>query len=224
MGKPRAGGVEGRPPGRCFARKMVSVQQQLAKLSGSGSGSCLQPSPAVEGGRLVCRKQPERAFHKDLLFGCSDYISVLAIERDLAFGFCFQLYLFLPVLNSLCEYQYSESPRTILPSLEIPSSSPSTACRLLPAPASPYALCCTYLALSIPSLLNPCSSGSWVSSTIIIYIVPLVLCTTCFLHLTCSVLSLLLLKHLFKRLRYGMRLQFILVLQQLCLELIKWNG
>lgn len=52
-------------------------------------------------------------FHKDLLFGCSDYISVLAIERDLAFGFCFQLYLFLPDLNSLCEYQYSESPRMI---------------------------------------------------------------------------------------------------------------
>lgn len=55
----------------------------------------------------------ERGFHKDLLFGCSDCISVLAIERDLAFGFCFQLYLFLPVLNSLSEYQYSESPRTI---------------------------------------------------------------------------------------------------------------
>lgn len=63
--------------------------------------------------RPLCRKQPGRGFHKDLLFGCSDYISVLAIERHLAFGFCFQLYLFLPVLNSLCEYRYSESPRMI---------------------------------------------------------------------------------------------------------------
>lgn len=75
------------------------------------SGSCLQPLlPPREAG---VQEAAERGLHKDFLFGCSHHISVWAIERDLAFGSCLHLYLFLPILSSLCEYQFSESPRMI---------------------------------------------------------------------------------------------------------------
>lgn len=203
-GKPRAGGVAGRPPGRCFARKMLSVQQQPAKLSGLGSGSCLQPSPAVERG--WCAGSSRREVFTRTCCLVAQIISVFRLLRGIwPLGFAFSFIYFCLFSILFVNTNILSHPERFLPSLKIPSSSPSTACRLLPAPASPYALCCTYLALSIPSLLNSCSSSSRIPSTILIYIVPLVLCTTCFLHLTCSVLSLLLLKHVFKHLRYGMR-------------------
>lgn len=92
----------------CILQKNGVSARAACKTPGLGRGS--PPQPGREAG---VQEVAGEGFHKDLLFGCSDYISVLAIERDLAFGFCFRLYLFLLVLNSLCEYQYSESLRMI---------------------------------------------------------------------------------------------------------------
>ena len=204
MGKPRAGGVEGRPLGLCFARKMVSVQQLPAKLSGLGSGSCLQPPPAGESGWCAGRSRREVFTRTCCLV--AQIISVFWLLRGIwPLGFAFSFIYFCLFSILFVNTNILSHPEWFLPSLKIPSSSPSTACGLLSAPASPYALCCTYLALCTPSLPSSCRSGSWIPSTMLIYIVPLFLCTTCFLHLPCSVLSLLLLQCVFQHVRYGMR-------------------
>lgn len=163
----------------CFFQKKGVSTRAACKAPRLGSGSCLQPSPAWERG--WCAGSSWRGVFTRTCCLVAQIISVFWLLRGIwPLGFAFSFIYFCPFSILFVNTNILSHPEWFLPSLKIPSSSPSTACRLVPAPASPFALCCTYLALSIPSLLNSCSSGTWV---------PSVLCTICVLHLISSALS-----------------------------------
>lgn len=143
----------------CILQKNCASTRAACKAPGLGSRSCLQPSPARERGWCAGRSLGEVFTRTCCLV--AQIVSVFWPLRGIwplgfAFSFIYFCLFSIPFVNT----NILSHPERFLPSLKIPSSSPSTACRLVPAPASPFALCCTYLALSIPSLLNSCSSGT----------------------------------------------------------------
>lgn len=161
--KAKGWGYGGRTTRTAFCRKMVSAQEQPAKLR-PGSGSCLQPLPALERG--WCAGSSWREVFTRTCCLVAQIISVFWLLRGIwPLGFAFSFIYFCLFSILFVNTNILSHPERFLPSLKIPSSSPSTACRLVPAPASSFALCCTYLALSILLLLNSCSSGTWVPST-----------------------------------------------------------
>lgn len=129
MGKPRARGVEGRPPGLPCARKMVSAHQQPAKLPGLGSGSCLQPLPAVERG--WCAGSSRRGVFTRTCCLVAQIISAFWLLRGIwPLGFAFSFIYFCLFSILFVNTNILSHPERFLPSLKIPSNSPSTACRL----------------------------------------------------------------------------------------------
>lgn len=173
-------GVWRKTTAAAFPEKSGVSLPQAAELPGLGSESCLQPSPAVEGGWCAgssCREVLTRTC-------ClvAQIISAFWLLREIwPLGFAFSFIYFSLFSILFVNTNILSHPERFLPSLKIPSSSPSTACRLFPAPASPYALCCTYLALSVPSLVSSCSVGARIPSATLNYH-----CTFGSLHNLCS--------------------------------------
>lgn len=157
----RGGGRRGRPrrlpDQRCQARAARTApwlgQREPPAAGAAGEGGW----GAGRGWREVCTRT------------CclvAQIISVFWLLRGiwpLRFAFSFIYFCLFSIL--FVNTNILSHPERFLPSLKIPSSSPSTACRQFPAPASPCALCCTYLALSIPSLAGSCSFSAWIPST-----------------------------------------------------------
>lgn len=109
-GKPRAGGVEQWPPGLHLQGKWCqcdsSLQSSLACAVWAACSHCW-----LLRGAGVQEVAGERFSQGPVvwllrLYQCSGYWEGFGL-------FACSFIYFLPVLNSLCEYQYSESPRTI---------------------------------------------------------------------------------------------------------------
>lgn len=135
-------GVSGKP-GRGAPRKTSAAARTTVSARSSPRSSLAWAAAAVGGGWGAGRGW--REVRTRTCCWVAQIISVFWLLRGIwPLGFAFSFIYFCLFSILFVNTNILSHPERFLPSLKIPSSSPSTARRQFPAPASPRALCCTY--------------------------------------------------------------------------------